>query len=180
MKEEKQIKQERSTQKKCNCDELEKKITDLALTIDKVEDEKLIVENQLKKALADYQNLQASVDKRQQIRFLQMKKGLCEEIIPSLDSMVLSIESEKTLALDSKEKAWFEGVVAIFESMNKALEGIGLKIYLPQVGDIFDISVHEAVATSEGGKPGTITAIVQPGYILDGIVIRHAKVLVSK
>ena len=38
-------------------EELEKKIRKLALTIDEVEDEKLVVENQLKKALADYHNL---------------------------------------------------------------------------------------------------------------------------
>lgn len=176
----KQKKQETSTQKQCDCEDLRQKIVELALTIDKVEDEKLVVENQLKKALADYQNLEASTEKRQQIRFFQMKKRLSEELIPSLDSMVLSIESEKTLALDPKEKAWFEGVVAIFESINKALEGIGLKIYLPQIGDIFDTSLHEAVGTSEGGKSGEISALVQPGYTLDGTVIRHARVLVSK
>ena len=34
--------------KKCDCVVLEKKIQELALTIDKVEDEKLVVENQLK------------------------------------------------------------------------------------------------------------------------------------
>jgi ribosome-binding protein aMBF1 (putative translation factor) len=45
-------------------DKLEKKIQELALTIDKVEDEKLEVENQLKRALADYHNLLKHSEKR--------------------------------------------------------------------------------------------------------------------
>ncbi len=163
-----------------DCKDLEKKIEELVFTIDRVEDEKLVVENQLKKALADYQNLEKSVEKRQGIRYFQMKKSLCEELIPSLDSMTFSLESEKTLALDSKEKAWFEGVVAIYNSIARSLEGIGLKTYLPVEGDMFDASIHEAVATVEQGESKRIVEVVQPGYVLDDIVIRHAKVVVSK
>jgi len=54
--EDKKKKQNISMQKNRE-EELEKKIQELALTVDKVEDEKLVVENQLKKALADYHNL---------------------------------------------------------------------------------------------------------------------------
>jgi len=163
-----------------NVQNLEKRISELVNTIDRVEDEKLVLENQVKKALADYHNLSSSIEKRQSLSFFNMKKRLSEEFMPALDSMTLSIESEKTLALDEKEKAWFEGVVAIFESMKKSLEGIGLKIYLPNVGDIFDTSIHEAIATSKDGEPGRVTSVIQPGYTLDDLVIRTSKVIVSK
>ncbi len=166
--------------KKCDCENLEKKIQELALTIDKVEDEKLVVENQLKRALADYHNLLASSEKRQQISFFQMKKSLAEELMPSLDAMKLAIDSSKNLNPDAEEKAWLEGIVATFESISKALEGIGLKIYFPEVGDMFDASIHEALATVEGGKTGEIIEVIQPGYTLDDTVIRDAKVVVSK
>ena len=174
------MKKDKNTKQDTSMQDFEKKLQELAFAIDKVEDEKLVVENQLKKALADYHNLQSSMEKRQALSIFNMKKRFCEEFLPSMDAMVLSIESEKTLQLDDKEKAWFEGVVAIFESMKKSLEGIGLKIYLPQVGDMFDTSIHEAIATSEGGKTGEITAVVQPGYTLDDTIIRPSKVLVSK
>jgi len=174
------MKKDKNTKQDTNVQDFEKKLQELAFAIDKVEDEKLIVENQLKKALADYHNLQSSMEKRQALSIFNMKKRLSEEFLPTMDAMLLSIESEKTLTLDEKEKAWFEGVVAIFESMKKSLESIGLKIYLPKVGDIFDTSIHEAIATSKNGKPGEITAVVQPGYTLDGVVIRPSKVLVSK
>jgi len=163
-----------------NVQNYEKKIAELVATIDKVEDEKLVVENQLKKALADYHNLTASMGKRQALSIFNLKKKLCEDFIPVIDSIALSIESEKTLKLDDKEKSWCEGVLAIFESMKKSLEGIGLKTYLPNIGDMFDTSIHEALAISQDGKPGEITSVIQPGYTLDDIVIRPSKVIVSK
>jgi len=163
-----------------NLQKYKKQIAELVATIDRVEDEKLVVENQLKKALADYHNLTASMGKRQSLSFFNLKKELCEEFIPILDAMALSIESGKALKLDEKEKAWFDGVVGIFESMKKSLEGIGLKTYLPNIGDMFDTSIHEALAISQDGKPGEITSVIQPGYTLDDIVIRTSKVIVSK
>lgn len=166
--------------KKCDCVNLEKKVQELALTIDKVEDEKLVIENQLKRALADYHNLLANNEKRQQMSFFQMKKSLAEELMPSLDAMKLAIDSSKNLSPDQEEKAWLEGITATFESISRALEGIGLKTYLPQVGDMFDASIHEALATVEGKGSGKITEVIQPGYILDDTVIRDAKVIVSK
>lgn len=161
-------------------EEMKKQIEELALSIDKVEDEKLVIQNQLVKALADYQNLQADMEKRQKVKFFQMKKSLCEEFMSVLDAMKLSLESEKTLKLDSKEKAWFEGVENIFAEFERVLGGIGLEIYLPKKGDMFDSTIHDALATVEGGKAGEIMEVIQPGYRLDGTVIRDAKVLVSK
>jgi len=64
--------------------------------------------------------------------------------------------------------------------MKKSLESIGLKTYLPKVGDMFDTSIHEVLATSQGGEPGKITSVIQPGYSLDDLVIRTSKVIVSK
>ena len=45
-----------------NSEDLEKKILELAEVVDRVEDEKLEIENQLKKALADYHNLLKNID----------------------------------------------------------------------------------------------------------------------
>ena len=160
--------------------EMEKKIQELALTIDKVEDEKLVVENQLKRALADYHNLLVNNEKRQEISFFQMKKSLAEEFLPSLDAMKLAIDSSKNLSLNEEGKAWLVGITATFDAINKALIGIGLKTYLPQIGDMFDSSIHEALATVPGNEPGRVMEVIQPGYTLDGTVIRDAKVIVSK
>ena len=163
-----------------NTKELEETLQELVLAMDKVEDEKLVIENQLKRALADYQNLVKNSEKRDELRFFQIKKSLCEQIIPSLDSIMLAVGSSAEVKLDESGKSWLNGILAILESISKSLEGIGLKQYIPQKGDNFDNKIHEAVAVVEEGEKGKIYDIVQPGYILNDSVIRPARVVVSK
>lgn len=163
-----------------NSEDLEKKILELAEVVDRVEDEKLEIENQLKKALADYHNLLKNIEKREEMRVFSAKKSLCENIIPTLDSVMLAIESGKELKLDENSSSWMEGIVALLESLKKGVEGIGLKQYVPAKGDVFDNNIHEAVATVPDGNSGEIFDIIQPGYVLNDIVIRPARVVVSK
>lgn len=161
-------------------EELEKKIRELALTIDEVEDEKLIVENQLKKALADYHNLLKNSEKRDEMRFFQVKRKLFEDLIPSLDAVRMAIKTGEEIKFEEKSESWKEGVIAVLEKINKSMEEIGLQQYVPVKGDSFDNEIHEAIATVEEGKKGKIYDVVQPGYILDEMVIRPARVVVSK
>lgn len=160
--------------------EYEKKIEKLAFDLDAVEDEKLEIQNQLKKALSDYHNLSANIAKREELRFFQLKRGLCEEMIPSLDTISLALKSSEEVSLNEKGRAWLEGITNTLESIKKIFEGLGLTQYLPKKGDTFDSSIHEAIATVDGGEKGKIFDIVQPGYVLNDIVIRQAKVVVSK
>lgn len=161
-------------------EELEKKIRELALTIDEVEDEKLIVENQLKKALADYHNLLKNSEKRDEMRFFQVKRKLFEDLIPSLDAVRMAIKTGEEIKFEEKSESWKEGVIAVLEKINKSMEEIGLQQYVPVKGDSFDNEIHEAIATVEEGEKGKIYDVVQPGYILDEMVIRPARVVVSK
>lgn len=166
---------------KCKeCEKLEKQIQALALNIDKVEDEKLVLTNQLKKALADYHNLADSSEKRMGIMLFQSRKRLCDSMIPTLDSLSIAIKSGKDLKLDEQAQAWMSGTDSLFSSLNKSLEEFGLKQYIPEKGEKFDPNIHEAVTTIEQGNSGEIYDLIQPGYILDSTVIRPARVVVSK
>lgn len=163
-----------------NIKDLEKEVKRLALLIDKVEDEKLQVENQLKHALADYQNLVKNSEKRENLRIFQAKKNLFESLIPSLDAMMLAKESSSELGLDEKGKSWLEGIVATLDGINRSMKEMGLEQYVPEKGEGFNNEKHEAVAVVEQGEKGKIFDIVQPGYILNDTVIRPARVVVSK
>lgn len=179
------MKQEKSKKEGCNCQSkgcqgLEERIDELALAIDKVEDEKLELQNQLKKALADYYNLLGNSEKREKLRIFQMKKSLLQESLPALDGLMMAVESSKDIDLDEKGKSWLEGILATVESMYKSFANVGLKQYVPVKGDAFNNQVHEAIATVDGEKKGEIVDILQPGYILDDTVIRPARVVVSK
>lgn len=157
-----------------------KKIRELALIIDKLEDEKLVIQEQLLRALADYDNLVKNSEKRNELRYFQLRKSLTESIIPSLDALNLAVKASKDLRLDNKTKSWLDGIVATIQTLEKSFFEIGVKQLLPVKGEKFNPTIHEALATVETGKSGEIYDLVQPGYILDNTVIKPARVVVSK
>ena len=167
-------------QKDNHQEESELEIRNLVEIIDTLEDEKLDITNQLKHALADYQNLEKNTDKFLKLRFLQTKKNLAKDLIPIVDSLSIAIKSKEELKLDEKTEAWVEGISASIKNLEKVLADMGLTKFIPKKGDKFDSDIHEAVTTVEGKKKGLIFDTLQPGYHLDSIVIRPARVVVTK
>jgi molecular chaperone GrpE len=159
---------------------LELQIQELADAIDTLEDEKQEITNQLKRALADYQNLEKNTEKLTRLRFLQTKKGLAEDIIPVLDSLSIALKSKEELDLEDKVEAWVEGISASIQNLEKVLADMGLTQFIPERGEKFDSDIHEAVTTVSEGKKDHIYDTLQPGYRLDNVLIRPARVVVSK
>lgn len=166
--------------KEINEKELEKEIQELANLIDTLEDEKLEITNQLKRALADYQNLEKNTEKLTRLRFLQTKKNLAEDLIPVLDSLNIALKSRQELDLDEKTNSWVDGITASIENLEKVMNEMGLEKFVPEKGEKFNSNIHEAVTTVPEGKKDHIFDVIQPGYRLDNVVIRPARVVVSK
>ena len=74
-----------------------------------------------------------------------------------------------------------EGMQATLRLIDKAFERAGLTVIDPQ-GQPFNPERHEAMATQESTEhaPGTVTAVVQKGYLLNGRVLRPARVLIAR
>jgi molecular chaperone GrpE len=74
-----------------------------------------------------------------------------------------------------------EGTEATLRLLNKAFEKAGVSVVDP-AGQPFDPEYHEAMATqpSADQPPGTVMAVVQKGYLLNGRLLRPARVLVSR
>jgi molecular chaperone GrpE len=161
-------------------EDLKLQIQELAEAIDTLEDEKLEITNQLKRALADYQNLEKNTEKLTKLRFLQTKKSLAEDIIPVIDALNIALKSRDELDLEDKTEAWVDGICASIEELEDVLADMGLNKFLPKKGEKFDPDIHEAVTTVEEGKRGNIFDVLQPGYKLDSVLIRPARVVVSK
>jgi molecular chaperone GrpE len=162
---------------------LEDELKQLAGTIDTVEDEKLEVTNQLKKALADYQNLERSINSRIETRVSHLKKGMADSIIEVLDDLKFAEEAKKTLSLSENEESWADGMVASVRKINKALDVLGITEIEVEVGGEFNANKHEAMAVvdaEEGDVAGAIKQVVQTGYEFGELVIRPARVLVTK
>jgi len=163
--------------------EFENELKNLASTVDLVEDEKLEVTNKLKKALADYQNLERSINNRVETRVGQLKKDMAESVIEVLDDLKFAQEAKEKLTLSDDELAWADGMVASVRKIKKALDALGITEIVVKVGDEFDANKHEAMAVvdaEDGDVAGTIKQVVQIGYEFGELVIRPARVLVTK
>lgn len=161
-------------------EELRDQLQKLVFDMDKVEDEKLEILNQLKRSLADYQNLEANTQKRLTQLYMQSRKTLAEKLIPAVDDLTMAIKSKEGIDFGQQGQSWVEGVEAILNNFEKGLSEIGLRKYIPEINSKFDAHLHEAITTVPGKEEGLIYDVIQPGYILDDIVIRPSRVVVTK
>lgn len=78
------------------------------------------------------------------------------------------------------ENALVSGVKLTYRDFRRALELTGVE-RLESVGQVFDPSLHEAIATIEraGAIPGTIVEEVGAGYLFKGSLLRPARVIVA-
>ncbi len=100
-------------------------------------------------------------------------------ILPVLDDF----DRAKVNAEKSEETAeiFNQGVGLILQKLHNILKGKGLEI-METTGEAFDPDQHEAVAELPMGDEmkGKIIDTAERGYTLNGIIIRHAKVVVGK
>lgn len=97
------------------------------------------------------------------------KEALLKALLPSLDNL--------DRALSHTEDA---GLKAVARGLRDALAAQGILVLDP-LGEAFDAKLHEAVAQEarEGAKPGSVVAVLEKGYALEGRVVRPARVVVS-
>ncbi|MBI2357252.1 nucleotide exchange factor GrpE [Candidatus Dojkabacteria bacterium] len=160
--------------------ELENDLKTLATTIDKVEDEKLVMRNQLVKALADYSNLERDIEKRVENRSIQIKLQITRTLLNVLDDVNFAVVNSANMKMSEETLKWVEGVKATLFDIEKAVGEFGIIKMETKKGDMFDSSMHEALGTVPEGVAGTIYEVVQPGYMLNDIIVRPARVIISQ
>jgi molecular chaperone GrpE len=74
-----------------------------------------------------------------------------------------------------------EGMEATLRLLNKAFDRAGLSVVDP-AGQPFNPEFHEAMASQPSAEvaPGSVLAVVQKGYLLNGRLLRPARVLVAR
>src|SRR3990167_10841513 len=130
------------------------------------------LENQLKRAIADYQNLEKRGALERETFIKIANSNLISNLLPGLDIL------EKS-AFHSQDS----GVKMALEQFRQALKLEGLEEIDPKTGDPFDPRFQECVETveSQDQTPNTVSEVVSKGFVFrDGIVLRPAKVKVFK
>lgn len=125
------------------------------------------LENQLKRALADYQNLEKRIAQEKSEWIKMANKDLILRLLPGLDSLILAKKHTKD-----------EGVIVSIKHFLDVLEAEGIK-KIETEGQEFDPKTMEVVSTTEG-KENIVVDELRAGYTLYGTVIRPAQVVVGK
>jgi len=127
------------------------------------------------RARAELINFKKDESKRLEVFKNFSNEMIIRDLITVLDSFDLAIAA---LEKDGKVE---KGIYLIKSQIEDALKNYGLGKIIVSVGQIFDPMVHEAVAEIESdGQSGTIIEEIERGYLLNGKLVRPARVKVAK
>ncbi|OIP85226.1 MAG: nucleotide exchange factor GrpE [Rhodobacterales bacterium CG2_30_65_12] len=132
------------------------------------------------RALADAENARkrSERDRREAENYGGSK--LARDMLPVYDSMKRALE----VATDDQRgpvSGLIEGVELTMRELRNIFEKHGIRVLAPEVGDVFDPQIHEAMfeAPVPGTKAGRIIQVMAEGFMLHDRLLRPAQVGVS-
>jgi molecular chaperone GrpE len=134
--------------------------------------------DQYMRALADLENVRKRAQRDIEAANRYGLEKFAAELLPVHDSLELAVQNAEKAADVS---SLVQGQAATLKLLAKALEKIGVAVINPQ-GEPFDPARHEAMLAQESrtAEPNSVLQVVQPGYELNGRLLRPARVIVSK
>ncbi len=146
----------------------------------KVESEKQDYLTGWQLAKADFINARKR-DETDRATFMKFAgEQLMFDIIPVLEHWDMALSHKESW--EKADKNWRVGVESIFAQLKKALADNGL-VEMNPLGEKFDHSKHEAISyepVNEEKKDHFILEVIQKGYILNGKILKAAKVKVGE
>lgn len=131
-------------------------------------DNKVIeLENNWKRALADYQNLQKRFAEEREAIVKFANATLLMRMLPVLDNLEL-------MAKHTDE----EGLEMTIKEFKKVLDEEGL-VEIQAMGRVFDAQKMDAVEMVKG-EDGKVVEVIQKGYLLRDKILRPARVTIGK
>ncbi|MBI5422214.1 nucleotide exchange factor GrpE [Candidatus Peregrinibacteria bacterium] len=130
--------------------------------------------NALARCMADLQNYRrrSEEDKARFVKFANAE--LLKVLLPALENLDRSC---KHLPEELKENAWAKGVLHTQSDLTKALALLGVT-KIETVGKKLDLKFHEVLIQGPGEKD-VIIEDLDPGYLVNGEVLKAAKVKVG-
>lgn len=142
--------------------------------IKQLEERVASLEDQLKRAVADYHNLEKRVQADSSAVGQYLRGELVAKLLPVLDSLDQAVAGAQESEAGS---GWLKGVLMSIKQLRQTLSDEGL-LEISTEG-VFDPNLHEAIDVKEG-EDDKILEVALRGYTLNGKVLRPAKVVVGK
>ena len=152
---------------------------ELEFKVDELENQVEELKDQLLRKTAEMENLRRRTQKEKEELVKYANEKLMMNLLDIPDDLSNALEAAKN-ELSSKESV-VEGIEMIYNKSSRLFKNAGLEKMENLEGKEFDVDFHEALMQqpSDEIEEGHIVAVVQPGYTLNGKVIRHAKVVTS-
>lgn len=133
----------------------------------------------LQRTRADFENYRKRVDAEKTAARESGQSSAILKLLPVIDN----IERAITYMPDElKDNTWAQSVVGLVKNLEKSLESLNLKRIDAKAETEFNPEIHEAIQFDEDaeGEKEVIAEELQSGYTLNGRVIRHAMVKVTR
>ncbi len=156
-------------EKKPKKDKQEQKIAELEQKLSENEEKYL-------RCMADLQNVRRRAQEDRVDLIRNGSEQVIKNLLPALDNFDRAL---KSLPEDLKNNNWITGVVALEKIIFDTLKQEGLE-EINTAGIKLDTNIHEAVMLDEKGESGLVIEVLEKGYLLNGKVLRPAKVKVGK
>ena len=129
--------------------------------------------NMAQRVQADFENFRRRNNAVRADAYEDGARAFIKTILPVMDNL------ERALAAESADAALHEGVSMVHRQLSEALEKRGVTV-IDCAGEKFDPRLADAVmqADASEGEPGTVCLVLQKGYQLGDVVLRHAMVKV--
>lgn len=146
-------------------DELEQQVAELTLD--------------LQRTRADFENYRKRVEAEKEMARGSGRAGAIMKLLPIVDNIDRAISH---LPEELKQNAWAVSVVNLSKNLEKSLSSMGVERIPAAQGSAFDPDLHDAVQFDEeaDGENEVIAEELQPGYKVDGVVMRPSMVKVTR
>jgi molecular chaperone GrpE len=133
--------------------------------------------NSYLRAVADAENVRKRAQREVESASRYAIDRFAGELLEVRDSLELGLAAGP----GAEPARLLEGIEATLRLLNKAFERSGVSVLDPQ-GQPFNPELHEAIATQETAEQpaGSVVAVVQRGYALNGRLLRPARVVVAR
>ena len=157
----------------------DEKVTELGILQQSLDEKKKLAEDyydQILRMRAEFENYRRRAEKDKQNHLIWGKEEILTKQICLLDVLEQATQSART---SNNIESILKGLEIITMEFQRMLQSEGIEV-IPAEGGTFDPSLHEALERRPGDQPeGTIVAILQKGYRMNGRVIRPSRVAVA-
>lgn len=154
----------------------EKELSEIKTKLDGVEKELAGAKDTLMRTAAEYDNYRKRTTREKEAQFANGVSSAVGALLPVVDTL------EMAACAPTDDENYKKGVEMTLAKCKEAFAKLGIT-EIDAAGQPFDPDLHNAVmqeAAPEGTESGTVTKVLQKGYLLNGKVVRHATVAVAE